>query len=94
PHLAIQPFVKGLCDLHGFTFHPYLSQQFLIAYDLYLSIHENIQQHVDTALQHDTPYWHLQHACPTCFYKLEDEQELIFKMLITMDGNDSLKHIL
>ncbi|KAF8220137.1 hypothetical protein L208DRAFT_1335600, partial [Tricholoma matsutake] len=94
PHLTIQPFVKGLCDLHSFTFCPYLSQQFSIAYDLYLLICKNIQQCMDTALQCDTPYWRLQHACPACCYKLEDKQELIFKMLITMDGNDSLKCIL
>ncbi|KAF9001333.1 hypothetical protein BDQ17DRAFT_1391088 [Cyathus striatus] len=31
PHLAIQPFVKSLCDLHGNPFRPYLSQQFTIS---------------------------------------------------------------
>ncbi|KAF8518833.1 hypothetical protein BU17DRAFT_48296 [Hysterangium stoloniferum] len=90
PHLAIQPFVRSICDLHGIPFRPYLSQQFSIAYDLYLSIHEE----VDIALQRDSPNWHLRNACPACSYKLKDEDELIFKMLITMDGNDSLKHIL
>ncbi|KAG6852234.1 hypothetical protein C0991_001782 [Blastosporella zonata] len=38
PHLAIQPFVKSLCDLHGKPFKPYLSKQFSIAYDVYLAI--------------------------------------------------------
>jgi hypothetical protein len=94
PHLAIQPFVKALCDLHGVTFCSYLSQQFSISYDLYLSIREDVQQCVNVVLQHDLPYWHLQHTCPTCSYKLEGEDELIFKMLVTMDGNDSLKWIL
>ncbi|KAJ7191133.1 hypothetical protein GGX14DRAFT_537905 [Mycena pura] len=51
PQLAIQPYVKSLCDLHG-------------------------------------------HACPACMYKLEGEDELIFNMLTTMDGNDSLKRVL
>jgi hypothetical protein len=47
PHLAIQPFVKALCDVQGIPFRPYLSQQFSISYDLYLSIHEDVQRRVD-----------------------------------------------
>ena len=94
PHLAIHPFVKGLCDLHGISFCPYLSQQFSILYDLYLMIHEEVQQCVNAALGRNATNYHLQHSCPACTYKLQDEGDLIFKMLITMDGNDSLKHIL
>jgi hypothetical protein len=94
PHLAIQPFVKGLCDLHGIPFRPYLSQQFSICYDLYLSIREDVQRRVSVALERDSPNWRLSHACPACTYKLEGEADLIFKMLVTMDGNDSLKRIL
>lgn len=94
PHLVIQPFVKALCDLHGAPFRPYLSQQFSISYDLYLSIREEVKQRVDIALGRDSPYWRLRHACPACSYKLEGEGDLVFKMLVTMDGNDSLKRIL
>jgi hypothetical protein len=94
PHLAIQPFVKGLCDLHGVPFRPYLSQQFSISYDLYLMIREEVQQRVSAALRHDAPNYRLRHSCPACTYKLQDKGDLIFKMLITMDGNDSLKRIL
>ena len=94
PHLAIQPFIKSICDLHGVPFCPYLSQQFSIAYDLYLSIHEDVQRRVDVALQCDSPNWRLRNTCPACSYKLKGEDQLIFKMLITMDGNDSLKRII
>jgi len=87
-------FIKGLCDLHGISFHPYLSQQFLTSYDLYLMIHEEVQQHVNAALGCDAANYHLQHSCPALHYKLQDKGNLIFKMLITMDGNDSLKRIL
>jgi hypothetical protein len=38
--------------------------------------------------------WRLKHACPACTYKLEGEDAMIFEMLTTMDGNDSLKHVL
>jgi hypothetical protein len=94
PHLAIQPFIKALCDLHGVPFRPYLSQQFSISYDLYLSIREDVERRVRVALGRDSPNWRLRHTCPACSYKLEGEADLIFKMLITMDGNDSLKRIL
>ena len=94
PHLAIQPFVKSLCDLHGVSFRPYLSQQFSISYDLYLLICEEVYSHVNFTLGHDSQYHRLQHACPACTYKLQGEAELIFQMLVTMDSNDSFKQIL
>ena len=94
PHLAIQPFVKSLCDLHGKAFRPYLSQQFSICYDLYIQIRDEAKLRVDLALGRDTPQWRLQNACPACTYKLEGESKLIFDMLCMMDGNDSLKRIL
>lgn len=94
PHLAIQPYVKSLCDLHGVSYRPYLSQQFSIAYDLYLLIREDVLSRVNIALERDSPYYRLRHACPACTYKLQGEPKLIFEILVTMDGNDSLKRIL
>ncbi|KAJ7851290.1 hypothetical protein B0H14DRAFT_3085820 [Mycena olivaceomarginata] len=93
PQLAIQPYVKSLCDLHGVPFRPYLSQQFSIAYDVYLAIRRQTDERVMNALGRDSK-WRLKHACPACMYKLEGEDELIFDMLTTMDGNDSLKRVL
>lgn len=49
---------------------------------------------VDQALGRNTPHWRLKHACPACMYKLEGEEALIFAILATMDGNDSLKRVL
>jgi len=94
PHLAIQPFVKGLCDLHGTAFRPYLSTQFSICYDLYLQIREDVKMHIDIALERQVRDWRLRHCCPACTYKLEGEDHLKFEMLGTMDGNDSQKRIL
>ena len=86
--------MKGLCDLHGVPSRPYLFQQFSICYDLYLQIREQVKIRVDEALARDAETWRLQNACPACTYRLHDEEDLIFKMLVTMDGNDSLKRIL
>ncbi|KAJ7859641.1 hypothetical protein B0H14DRAFT_2577071 [Mycena olivaceomarginata] len=92
PQLAIQSFVKSLCDLHGAAFRPYLCQQFTIAYDLYLEMRRQTDERVMRALGRDSS-WRLKHACPACTYKLTGEDALIFDMLVTMDGNDSLKRL-
>ncbi|TEB04036.1 hypothetical protein FA13DRAFT_1807722 [Coprinellus micaceus] len=41
-----------------------------------------------------TGLWRRKNACPACTYELKDEQELLFKILVTMDGSDSLKEVL
>ncbi|KAF7374056.1 hypothetical protein MSAN_00286500 [Mycena sanguinolenta] len=94
PQLAIQPFVKSLCDLHGVAYRPYLRDQFSVAYDVYLELRRQTDSLVNSALGRDSPKWRLKHACPACTYKLEGEEELIFSILTTMDGNDSLKRVL
>ncbi|KAJ7703400.1 hypothetical protein B0H14DRAFT_3526949 [Mycena olivaceomarginata] len=93
PQLVIQSFVKSLCDLHGVAFCPYLCQQFSVAYDLYLDLRRQTDERVMQALGRDS-LWHLKHACPACTYKLKGEDALIFEMLVTMDGNNSLKRVL
>jgi hypothetical protein len=72
----------------------YLDQQFSIAFDLYLAIRLAVHNFVQAALGRDSPDWRLRHACPACTYKLKDEHHLLYSLLFTMDGNDSLKRIL
>ncbi|KAJ7805124.1 hypothetical protein B0H14DRAFT_3091659 [Mycena olivaceomarginata] len=79
PQLAIQSFVKTLCDLHGTPYLPYLRKQFAICYDLYLDLRRNSEK---------------THACPACMYKLKGEAKLIYDILVAMDGNNSLKRVL
>lgn len=93
PHLAINSFVKALCDLRGVPFRSYLRKQFSICYDIYLAIRLRVDQQIQVALERDDPGWRLRHACPACTYKLTGEAELTFNILVTMDGNDSLKRI-
>ncbi|KAJ7062969.1 hypothetical protein B0H15DRAFT_794779 [Mycena belliarum] len=94
PQLAIQPFVKALCDIYGMPYKPYLCQQFSIAYDLYLDVRRRTDEKVMECLGRDDPSWRLKNACPACTYKLQGEEKMIFEMLTTMDGNDSLKRVL
>jgi len=83
-----------LCDLHTVPFKSYLSYQFSIALNLYLSIWTSTKHAVQVALLRDTEDWHLRYLCPLCTYTLVDKEKLKFSMLYTVDGNDSLKRIL
>ncbi|KII93196.1 hypothetical protein PLICRDRAFT_383096 [Plicaturopsis crispa FD-325 SS-3] len=93
PHFSIQAFVKTLCDLHTVPFRRHLSRQFSIAFDLYLAIRADVDKAVHAALHRSSPDWRLKHACPACMYKLKDEDPLLFSMLYTQDGNDSLRRV-
>ncbi|KIK05402.1 hypothetical protein K443DRAFT_3888 [Laccaria amethystina LaAM-08-1] len=93
PHLSIHSFIKALCDLHGTPFRPYLRKQFSNCFDVYLSIRHHVNQRVEITLKRDDPGWRLRHACPCCTHKHVSEPELVFDMLVTMDGNDSLKRV-
>ncbi|KAJ7824184.1 hypothetical protein B0H14DRAFT_3088802 [Mycena olivaceomarginata] len=94
PQLAIQSFVKTLCDLHGTPYLPYLRKQFSICYDLYLDLRRNSEKTVLKSLGCDSFSWRLKHACPACMYKLKGEAKLIYDILVAMDGNNSLKRVL
>lgn len=94
PHLSLHSWVKALCDLHGVHFQTYLYEQFSIAFDLYLAIRAIVARRVQTSLGRNTPDWRLKNACPACTYELEGEDKLVFDILATMDGGDSLKRVL
>ncbi|KAG1906113.1 uncharacterized protein F5891DRAFT_1125597 [Suillus fuscotomentosus] len=94
PHFSMQAFSKTLCNLHGVEYHRYLSRQLTITLDVYMLIRSSVDSLVAEALNRDSLDWRLKHACPLCTYTLKDEVPLIFTLLFTMDGNDSLKHIL
>ena len=73
------PFNRGLVD------------QFSIAFDVYLEILHQVDRRADEALGRNAPDWRALNACVPCLYKLEGEAPLQYSMLVTMDGNHSLK---
>ncbi|KAJ7678318.1 hypothetical protein DFH06DRAFT_1121808 [Mycena polygramma] len=93
PHLSIQPFVKTLCDLRGEPYKPYLCQQFTICYDLYLDVKRQTERRVLESLGRDSS-WRMKHVCPACTYELVGEDELMYRMLMTMDGGESLRRVI
>ncbi|KAG2140769.1 hypothetical protein BD769DRAFT_1349960 [Suillus cothurnatus] len=91
PSFGFQAQCKALCFLHSVSALPYLTAQLSSAFDVYLEILHCVDQRLHTALKCDTPNWRLLNSCPACFYKLEDEPNLEFGWLISIDGNNSLK---
>ncbi|KAJ7199581.1 hypothetical protein GGX14DRAFT_373040, partial [Mycena pura] len=89
PQMSIQPFIKTLCNTHGVYPRP-----FSIAYNLYLNLCRLVEKAVLTHLGHDNHAWRIKNWCPACTCELEGESDLIFKMLVCMDRNNSLKRIL
>ena len=85
-------FQKGL-TYSQVPYRAYLSTQFSIAYDAFLSILREVDQKVKYVLRQDAPNWRLHNVCPPCFYKLENEPSLKFSLLVSMDGNNSLRRM-
>ncbi|KAH9903426.1 hypothetical protein C8Q73DRAFT_674646 [Cubamyces lactineus] len=91
PRFSIQAQVRALCYLHMVPMESALVDQFSIAFDMYLEILHHVDQKVNVALRRDTPNWRMLNACAPCMYKLNDESPLSPALLVTMDGNQSLK---
>ncbi|KAI0368482.1 hypothetical protein BV20DRAFT_923732, partial [Pilatotrama ljubarskyi] len=68
-----------------------LVNQFSITFDMYLNILHHVDLLIHQALRRDAPNWRMLNVCAPCLYKLEGKPELIPVMLVTMDGNQSLK---
>ncbi|TFK59095.1 hypothetical protein BDN72DRAFT_781218 [Pluteus cervinus] len=94
PRLGNEPLLKALADMQGVVYRPYHAQQLAIAYDLYLELRELVRKRVDGVLERSDPMWRIKNTCPACTYSLKGEEKLIFNMLMTMDGNNSLKRVL
>jgi hypothetical protein len=80
----------------GQTQVPYLLQfsaHFSAAYDAYLDICRHVDKLIDSALGYNTCAGHIFRSCPCCFYQLEGEAELEFSCFVSLDGNNSLKHL-
>ncbi|KAG0699233.1 hypothetical protein DFH29DRAFT_983620 [Suillus ampliporus] len=91
PWFSIQAQCKALCHLHNIPYQPYLNTQFSDAYDVYLEILHRVDCLIKAALKRDTQDWCLLNSCPCCCYKLDDEDNMTFEWLATIDGNNSLK---
>lgn len=60
---------------------------------MYLRICRDVDRQLDEKLGIVDGNSRLRHICPPCFYRLEDEPNLSFSTLVSMDGNNSLKRV-
>ncbi|KAF8580834.1 hypothetical protein K439DRAFT_1284748, partial [Ramaria rubella] len=86
PQFSIQQWVKVLCDISNVN-------KFSDAFDIYLEIVRRVDHAMKVELDHDSPTWHICHACPPCQYKAW-EAKLYPSILGALDGNNSLKWFL
>ncbi|KAG9123416.1 hypothetical protein FRC07_014972 [Ceratobasidium sp. 392] len=93
PSTSVQVMAKALCDLRNVPYENYFRAQLTAALDVYLMIEHEVKQRLAVAMGRDDPDWRIKHACMACTYTLENEPPLQYTLLVTMDGNDSLKRI-
>ncbi|KAJ3897771.1 hypothetical protein F5879DRAFT_813533, partial [Lentinula edodes] len=93
PRLGVQPFAKALCDTQGIAFKPYLSTQLYEALDAYIAILNGVRAHTREALSRQGREWRMLNACPSCQFRLKEDPDLQVQMIVSMDGNDSLKRV-
>ncbi|KAJ8455915.1 hypothetical protein ONZ51_g12302 [Trametes cubensis] len=91
PRLSIQAQVRTLCYLQMVPVTTTLVNQFSIAFDMYLDILHHVDKRVNVPLRRNVASYRMLNACAPCLYKLQDEQQLSPALLVTMDGNQSLK---
>ncbi|KAG8680069.1 hypothetical protein FRC08_016559 [Ceratobasidium sp. 394] len=84
---------KAFCNMRNVPYEDYFRAQLSAALDAYLMIEREVERRLATAMGRDDPNWRIKNACVACTYKLEGEPPLRYSILITTDGNDSLKRI-
>ncbi|KAJ3729773.1 hypothetical protein C8R42DRAFT_570096 [Lentinula raphanica] len=93
PRLGVQPFSKAICDVEGVAFRPHLSSQLYDALDVYLAIVRGVRKRTREMLGRSSRDWRMLNSCPACQYQLKEDPKLAVRMIVTMDGNDSLKRV-
>ncbi|KAG9090732.1 hypothetical protein FS749_000325 [Ceratobasidium sp. UAMH 11750] len=93
PAMSIQVMGKAFCDLRNVPYETHFHDQLTAALDAFLMIEREVERRLAVAMGRDDPDWRLKNVCMPCTYRLEDEPPMQYSMLVTMDGNDSLKHV-
>ncbi|KAB5588232.1 hypothetical protein CTheo_8328 [Ceratobasidium theobromae] len=91
--LSVQAIAASLSELYNVPYMRHLRTQLSNTIDVYLAILRMIDSRVNRTLNRDECDWQLRNSCAACTYRLDDEPDLKYSMLITLDGNDSLKRV-
>ncbi|KAL0064036.1 hypothetical protein AAF712_009002 [Marasmius tenuissimus] len=93
PSLSIKAYSRALLHLHGKPRRRHLEDQLWVAYDQYLVIQRTLNERIAQALFRNNDDHFVQNICAPCMYELEDEPRLNPRILMVMDGNNSLKMV-
>ncbi|KAL0566107.1 hypothetical protein V5O48_015913 [Marasmius crinis-equi] len=93
PRFTLNGLSRVLTNTHRRFPNPTLEDQLRVAYDTYLAIQRVVQSRVDVVLNRDPRKHFIDNVCPPCLGHLEGEDALDPAMLISMDGNASLKMV-
>ncbi|KDQ10625.1 hypothetical protein BOTBODRAFT_91928, partial [Botryobasidium botryosum FD-172 SS1] len=80
-----------LCVYFKYPSDPYLIAQFSRAFDVYVLILREVDRRIAKSMDRLKGEWRMKNSCPCCGYECEDEPGLMFRRLLTMDGNNSAK---
>ncbi|CAE6465247.1 unnamed protein product [Rhizoctonia solani] len=82
------------CAIHYMApYSRHFRTQLSSSLDVYLAIMRIIDTQLAAALGRNDPDWRLANACSACTYCLDNEPTMRYSMLVTCDGNDSLKRL-
>ncbi len=73
-------------------YHGYLRNQLSAAFDVYLLICQHVNRQINSSLGFNSEN-RLARLCPPCFFRVLGEAEQEFSVLVSMDGNNSLKRV-
>ncbi|KAK1216235.1 hypothetical protein PQX77_021149 [Marasmius sp. AFHP31] len=93
PGLSIDAFSRALQHIHGIPRHSHLEDQLRVAYDQYLAMERDIDDQCKRFLGRDSDTYATQNICAPCTYELEEEEPLHPRILLSIDGNNSLKMV-
>ncbi|KAK7017068.1 hypothetical protein VNI00_018708 [Paramarasmius palmivorus] len=93
PRFSIDGLSKSLQYLHGMAREAHLENQLRTAYDEYLAILREVDSLSLSALGRLSEQAQTIRLCPPCTYKVKDETPLVPSILLSMDGNNSLKQV-
>lgn len=85
--------MANLLIISQLAYKPYYHTLFTIGFDVYLEILEANRTVILKQLKRDAPDYRLTNTCPACSYRLQDDPDQTFEVLVTMDGNNSLKRL-
>ncbi|KAG1737240.1 hypothetical protein EDB19DRAFT_1895912 [Suillus lakei] len=94
PSLSVEAFAKVICDTYAVPYRRSYRTTLSSMFNTYLTVLCVVKKQVNTVLQHNTPNWQVQHACPPCSYVLANEPPLEFRCMYVFDGGNSAKQML